>query len=212
MADNGTDDLTGVPMLAPDGSVRQVPHELAPTAIKSGGQVVARVQAPTGDLHWVPYSQVHDAISKGGGKMVDSSIIPDAPTQKPDDKGFLSGLWDSTLGGLTNFGKHMSDYYDKTEDPTKMSGGQIASNLSQQLVLGPAKILKDAAVDPQHPIHQLVTGLLIPTLIRAEKQFRSFRTRLQRLRVGISLRLNVRSTRRKVLDLARLFLLLALPL
>jgi hypothetical protein len=166
MADtNGnTDQFTGVPMLSPDGTVHQVAHEQVPNAItQGGGQIAARVQDPAGSVHWVPYAQVHDAITKGGGRLVDNGIIPPIQPQSkpaPDDKGLLSGLWDSTVGGLVNFDKSLYDYYSKNPDKTSASAPGIVSNVSQVLQGGPEQLLKDAIADPDHPVHQMVKGLV----------------------------------------------------
>lgn len=54
-------------VLAPDGSVYDIPADQLQAAQKAGGQLVTRVQAPdTKALHWIPDESLKDAQAAGG--------------------------------------------------------------------------------------------------------------------------------------------------
>jgi GGDEF domain-containing protein len=62
------------PILAPDGSVRDIPNEYLSAALKAGGRRVAKMLDPQGILRWIPQDLV-EAATKAGGQLV-----PDAPS------------------------------------------------------------------------------------------------------------------------------------
>jgi hypothetical protein len=78
----------------------------------------------------------------------------------------------------------MADYYEKHEDPHNMTAEQVASGLSQNLLLGPAKILKDAAIDPTHPIHQLVKGIIDSHIDTGKKAVQKFQDSIAAAKSG----------------------------
>src|SRR5438552_1797714 len=55
-----------VPILAPDGQVRDVPQSQASTAIASGGRAVTKMLDPQGAMRWAPNDQLEDLKAKGG--------------------------------------------------------------------------------------------------------------------------------------------------
>ncbi len=75
-------DNNSVPMLAPDGSVRQVPQEQTAAAVQAGGKLVTQMVSPQGEKHWVPFDSVHDAIS-AGGQLAPPALTVGAPQNQP---------------------------------------------------------------------------------------------------------------------------------
>jgi hypothetical protein len=83
-------------------------------------------------------------------------------TAKPQDadKGFLSGLWGATGQPIVSLSKQMYDYYkQKAEAEQQRSLGHQAVDAVVNGMTGPLQILKDAATDENHPIHQVVKGI-----------------------------------------------------
>jgi hypothetical protein len=76
------DNSNAVPMLAPDGSIRQVPQEQTSAAVQAGGKLVTQMVSPQGDKRWVPFDSVHDAI-KSGGQLAPPALTVGAPQNQP---------------------------------------------------------------------------------------------------------------------------------
>lgn len=67
------------------------------------------------------------------------SSAPPAQAASQQDRGFLQGAWDTTLGGVKSLADDIANYYKSR---------------------GPAALLTDAAKDPEHPIHKMLVGML----------------------------------------------------
>jgi len=106
-------------------------------------------------------------LMKDDKSTASTSTTPPANTP-PVDKGYLSGLWDSTVGGLTTFGKQMYDYY-----ANKAQTGPSKAGILTDAVAGPATLLVDAAKDPNHPIHQAVKAMIQSHVQTAQKAWAS---------------------------------------
>jgi hypothetical protein len=80
---------------------------------------------------------------------------------QPDtDKGFLSGLWGATGKPLVTLSGQLYDYYkQKAETEQERTLGHQAVDAVVNGMTGPLQILKDAATDENHPIHQVVKGI-----------------------------------------------------
>jgi hypothetical protein len=77
-----------------------------------------------------------------------STPAPTQATSPEEKKGFLSGAYDMTIGGMAALGKQLRTYYANNT-------GKAASNTA----LGPIAMLTDAATDPEHPLHKMAVGL-----------------------------------------------------
>jgi hypothetical protein len=77
-----------VPVLAPDGTVRQIPDDQLQAAMNAGGKRAFKVADPQGTMRWIPEEKVKDAVAAGG--KLDNG-----------QKGFFGSLADAT--GVSNF-------------------------------------------------------------------------------------------------------------
>jgi len=94
-------------------------------------------------------------LPQNGSVTPPAGFVLEQPQAQPtndqstkEDRGFLSGAWDSTVGGIVNLAKQASDYY-QNHPKTKYADA-----------LSPAAMLVDAAKDPDHPVHKLVSGIV----------------------------------------------------
>lgn len=78
-------------MFDPQGTLRDVPQDQVPTAIKAGGVPAVRFQAPEGDPRFVPATRVNEAVKNGG------KILP-FEQQDMQHPGFWAGLGEDLLG------------------------------------------------------------------------------------------------------------------
>jgi hypothetical protein len=94
--------------------------------------------------------------------QLEAQHTPEQSTARPQDadKGFLSGLWGATGQPIVSLSKQMYDYYkQKAEAEQQRSLGNQAVDAVVNGMTGPLQILKDAATDENHPIHQVVRGI-----------------------------------------------------
>lgn len=67
---------TTITMIAPDGTVGEIPIANLDTARQAGGKVAVHIQSPDGKPGWIPAENAHQAVA-AGGKMLPMSA-PDA--------------------------------------------------------------------------------------------------------------------------------------
>lgn len=83
-----------VPMMAPDGSIGDIPISNWKEAVKAGGKVLYNVKAPDGSMGYIPHDQLESAL-KAGGQLI--------PASSPDAKGITADDITSGIGeGLKN--------------------------------------------------------------------------------------------------------------
>jgi hypothetical protein len=131
---------------------------------------------------------IFDSVAAEHSASTPSTTPPVGGTQPPPDKGYLSGLWDSTVGGVATLGKSMLDYYKKKAD--EQGGvGTLAGNANaiahtavpsldiidkiQAHPKDTVQVLKDAAKDPEHPLSRMVTGIVQSHIQTAQKAWAS---------------------------------------
>lgn len=77
-----------IPMIAPDGSFRWIPNDVASQAIHAGGKPAVRITDPQGVQRWIPQNVAHEALEHGG-KLVPVQDYPKPPTPSAASR-FLS--------------------------------------------------------------------------------------------------------------------------
>lgn len=75
-------------MIAPDGSFRWIPNDVASQAIHAGGKPAVRITDPQGVQRWIPQNVAHEALEHGG-KLVPVQDYPKPPTPSASSR-FLS--------------------------------------------------------------------------------------------------------------------------
>ena len=71
-----------VPMIAPDGSVGDIPQERVPEAIRAGGKLGTDMLGPDGSRGVIPIDRVHEAINAGGRLAPPGVPVPPNPLAK----------------------------------------------------------------------------------------------------------------------------------
>jgi hypothetical protein len=104
-----------------------------------------------------PSGNVFEQLAANGGNPPQSS----APQQPQANDGFLSGLYQNTLGPLVSLGKELSDYQAK----------KTLARQAVDAVGGTLPMLIDAVSDPQHPLHKLGAGLVQAALDQAKQAY-----------------------------------------
>ena len=150
-------------MLSPDGAIGDVPLNQVEAAKKSGFKVGMDMISPNGTLGTIPADKYQAAMGKGfqPKTAVDSGSQPQQPST--EDKGFLHGVYENTLGPLVGLGKDMEDYYSKK--------GLVSQALES--AGGPVAMIADALTDSNHPLHKLGAGLLQSALDQARATYDS---------------------------------------
>src|SRR5579872_133047 len=94
-----------VPMIAPDGTVGDVPQDQVPNAVKAGGSIGVDLIAPDGSHGVVPMDKVHDAI-RAGARFATATPGADMLTQPNGQHPTLPGNPSGTnvAGGLVKAG------------------------------------------------------------------------------------------------------------
>ena len=119
-----------IPMVAPDGSVGEVPTDQVTKAISAGGRLGVKVRSPQGEIGIIPRDNIVQAIQHGAHVEQDSAAYaiknPSTPITEQD----------STIGGLSRI-------------PGNIAGGvkAIASAVTQQG--NPVEnVMRDVVVQP----------------------------------------------------------------
>jgi hypothetical protein len=107
-----------VPMIAPDGTPGDIPHERVSDAVKSGFKIGAELSAPNGQAGVVPIDRVHDAINAG-------FMLRGAPVAQPQlNVGHTAGLGTDTGPGMVPNPK--TAIAMSGDDPSGFTGEAIA--------------------------------------------------------------------------------------
>jgi hypothetical protein len=115
-----------VPVIAPDGTKWDIPHDQVPSAVQNGGKLGVDMIGPDDKPYLIPMDNVHSAIGKGG-RLAPSPLTAGVPN--PD-------MQTSTLGTI---------YDHVVNGPSGASGGplpnpkiagtaSVAENVSQDTI------------------------------------------------------------------------------
>jgi hypothetical protein len=98
-----------IPVFDPQGTLRDIPSDQLPAAVKAGGMPAVRFMAPDKSIRYVPANQTQDAYKAGG------TILPleDQDVQHP---GFWATLVDDVQGAAKGMYHSLADY-DPLSDP-----------------------------------------------------------------------------------------------
>lgn len=123
-----------VPILAPDGQVRNIPQEQASAALAAGGKPVTKMLDPQGDMRWIPHDQVEAAQAKGGTPVNDDGTftITPAPNESFRD----------TMMRAAAAGKNLTPQLLQQQTNTGLKDAPIA--LGAAAVAGPAVLGAEA--------------------------------------------------------------------
>ncbi|HET9406033.1 MAG TPA: hypothetical protein VFO39_02235 [Candidatus Sulfotelmatobacter sp.] len=148
-----------IPIIAPDGTVGDVPATRAHDAIAAGGKLGIDLLSPDGKLGTVPADRVHDAI-RAGAQLAPPKLTVGAPSStsvRPDG-------YEATPDEQTTEGNAAAIARRQQENPIITAAGHVAigagKSAAQTLAPGPntARAIQNA------------TGANVPTTISPELQ------------------------------------------
>lgn len=86
-----------VPMLAPDGSIGDVPQSRVSDAVKAGGRIGQEMLSPQGERGVIPLDRVHDAIHAG------AQLTGGAPQQPVQPQELPESAWEKIKATIGSF-------------------------------------------------------------------------------------------------------------
>src|SRR6185312_13961458 len=134
-----------IPMIAPDGTFRWIPNDVASQAAHAGGKPAVRITDPQGIQRWIPQDEAHEALQHGG-KLVPVQDYP-KPSAPSAASRFLSSAVAPIKGAVEAFNGNpteeekkqgLTSVYDDLMRPVERAveaqTGQVgeAENLAKQ--------------------------------------------------------------------------------
>ena len=123
-----------IPMVAPDGSVGEVPQDRVNEALSNGGSLGIKMQAPSGQVGIIPRTNVSQAIRNGGKVVFDpSSVSTEFEQDRTHSTGDqiisgVKGLGTDLLGMVAGLGTGMGGPQGAIAAAGQM-GGQIGADI-----------------------------------------------------------------------------------